>query len=125
MLFPTELTLSKSHKNIYGVYPPSKEQLDQVFSTIILDDRLLIRDCSYKFDEGIFITGQYDGSSSLNNVEMAFAKALDQSDYVAWWHRNPDRKPYSVRIVRGEHKNFFYPDFIICLEHIDGNSPLV
>jgi hypothetical protein len=44
---------------------------------------------------------------------------------VAWWHRNPDRKPYSVRIVRGEHKNFFYPDFIICLEHIDGNSPLV
>lgn len=125
MLFPTDLTLSRSEKNIYRVFPPSKEQLDQVSATIILDDRSWIRDCSYKFDDGVFITGQYDGSSSLNNVEMAFAKALDESDFVAWWHRNPDRKPYSVRIVRGEHKNFFYPDFIICLEHIDGTSPLV
>lgn len=125
MLFPTELALDRSNKNIYGVFPPSKEQLEQVSGVIISDDRMIIKDATYKFDDGEFITGQYDASSSLNNVELSFAKALDECEFVAWWHRNPDRKPYSVRIVRGEHKNFFYPDFVICLEHIDGSAPLV
>lgn len=36
---------------------------------------------------------------------------------MVWWHRNPDRKPWSVRLVRGEHGNYFYPDFVVCLEH--------
>lgn len=125
MLFPTELALDRSDKNIYGVFPPSKEQLEQVSSVIISDDRVIIKDATYKFDDGEFRTGQYDVSSSLNNVELSFAKALDECEFVAWWHRNPDRKPYSVRIVRGEHKNYFYPDFVICLEHIDGSDPLV
>jgi hypothetical protein len=30
-----------------------------------------------------------------------------------------------VRIVRGEHKNYFYPDFIVCLEHFPGDEPLM
>ncbi len=124
MLFPTELALDRSNKNIYGVFPPSKEQLEQVSSVLISDDRAIIKDAAYIFDDGEFRTGQYDASSSLNNVELSFAKALDECDFVAWWHRNPDRKPYSVRIVRGEHKNFFYPDFVICLEHIDGSAPM-
>jgi hypothetical protein len=26
--------------------------------------------------------------------------------------------------VRGEHRNYFYPDFIVCLEHFPGDEPL-
>ncbi|MAC32198.1 MAG: hypothetical protein CME38_01170 [Haliea sp.] len=61
----------------------------------------------------------------MNSEELAFAKALDRTEFVAWWHRNPDRKSYSVKIVRGEHRNFFYPDFVVCLEHYPGDEPLI
>ncbi|RTK96704.1 MAG: hypothetical protein EKK59_10365 [Neisseriaceae bacterium] len=71
------------------------------------------------------LTGQYDATAALNGEELAFAKALDRSDFVAWWHRNPDRKSYSVRLVRGEHRNFFHPDFVVCLEHYPGDEPLI
>jgi hypothetical protein len=40
-----------------------------------------------------------------------------------WWHRNPDRKPYAVRLVRGDHQNYFYPDFVACLSHVPGDTP--
>jgi len=43
---------------------------------------------------------------------------------VAWWHRNPDRKPYAVRLVRGEHQNYFHPDFVVCLSHYPDDEPL-
>ncbi|MBI5917847.1 MAG: hypothetical protein HY849_00515 [Nitrosomonadales bacterium] len=69
--------------------------------------------------------GRYDGSVKLNNEEREFAKALDRADFVAWWHRNPDRKPYAVRLVRGEHQNYFYPDFVVCLSHLPGDVPVV
>ena len=65
------------------------------------------------------------GAWALGQEERAFAKALDLADFVHWWHRNPDRKGFSVRIVRGEHKNYFYPDFVVCLEHFPGDEPLM
>ncbi|MBV5276882.1 hypothetical protein JZU56_03430 [bacterium] len=71
------------------------------------------------------MTDAYDGSATLNGEELAFAKALDRADFVAWWHRNPDRKDYSVKLVRGEHRNFFYPDFVVCLEHFPGDAPII
>lgn len=43
---------------------------------------------------------------------------------MAWWHRNPDRKPYAVRLVRGEHQNYFHPDFVVCLSHYPDDEPL-
>jgi hypothetical protein len=61
----------------------------------------------------------------MGDGELAFAKALDRAGFVKWWHRNPDRKPYSVRLVRGEHKNHFHPDFIVFLEHFRGDEPLL
>ena len=63
----------------------------------------------------------HDATAVLNGEEPAFAKALDRSDFC-WWHRNPDRKSYSVRLVRGEHCNFFHPDFVVCLEHHPGDE---
>ena len=43
---------------------------------------------------------------------------------MLWWHRNPDKKAYSVRVVRGEHDHYFYPDFVVCLRHAPGETPL-
>lgn len=124
MIFPISIPLSSSRKNIYGVFPPSSNELTQIDQVLLLNDRALLRDKTWSFEDGRYMTAQYDGSSALNGEELAFAKALDRSDFVAWWHRNPDRKPYSVRLVRGEHKNFFYPDFIVCLEHYPGDDPI-
>ena len=66
---------------------------------------------------------RFDGVCKLNGEERKFAQALDRADFVRWWHRNPDRKAWSVALVRGEHRNRFYPDFIICLEHFPGDEP--
>jgi superfamily II DNA or RNA helicase len=46
--------------------------------------------------------------------EQKFARLLDEdeSGVVVWWHRNLDRKPYSVAIVRPDGRRYF-PDFII------------
>jgi superfamily II DNA or RNA helicase len=122
LLFPATLPLSPSRKNIYGVFPPNSDELAQVEQSIFLDDRAWLKDRDWPFG---FFTGQYDAGTALNGEELAFAKALDRSEFVVWWHRNPDRKPYSVRLVRGEHRNFFYPDFIVCLEHFPGDEPLL
>ena len=54
--------------------------------------------------------------SDLNRWEQAFAEVLDDEETVSWWHRNPDRKSYSVGIpITGysPKQNNFYPDFIV------------
>lgn len=50
----------------------------------------------------------------LNSWETAFAKSLDAdaSGKLLWWHRNPSRKDYSVRILLANGAGF-YPDFIL------------
>lgn len=125
MLFHSSLPLTSSRKNIYGVLPPDKETLRTIEQHIFLDDRAWLKERIWKLAEQDLLNGEYDESSSLNGPELAFAKALDRSDFVLWWHRNPDRKPYSVRLVRGEHKNFFYPDFVVCLQHYPGDAALI
>lgn len=61
----------------------------------------------------------------LGSWEEKFASWLDDDDAegVKWWHRNPDRKSYSVGIPIPGRTNNFYPDFIIGVEgraHKDG-----
>ena len=123
-LFPTVLSLESSAKNIYGVLPPSEDELGRAQDVMMLDDREWMRDREWKLNSDIiFRVAQYDNSSRLNEQERAFAKALDRADFVAWWFRNPDRKPYSVALVRRDNKNYFYPDFVVCLEHVPGAVP--
>lgn len=128
MLFPADIGLMPSKNNLYGVLPPSHEALDQIESTMLYEDRMLIKEGKWVLVSGddttTIRTGRYDKTFSLNNDELAFAQALDRADYVAWWFRNPDKKPYSVRLLRGEHNNFFYPDFVVCLSHVDGDTPI-
>lgn len=125
MLFPVALSLAGSRKNIYGVLPPSEADLAQIEQVLLLDDRGWLADRELSLDEGSLRLGCYDGLVKLNGEERAFAQALDRADFVEWWHRNPDRKPYAVKLVRGEHKNYFYPDFVVCLSHVPGDDPLM
>jgi hypothetical protein len=52
--------------------------------------------------------------AGLNETERKFAQLLetDTSNTINWWHRNEDRKPYSVGIVLPNGHRYF-PDFII------------
>ena len=125
MVFPAALSLAASRKNIYGVLPPSEDDLAKIESLLVLDDRDWLADRSLLLHEGTLCIARYDGTAKLNGEEREFAKALDRADFVEWWHRNPDRKPYAVRLVRGEHQNYFYPDFVVCLSHLTNDDPVI
>lgn len=124
MLFPNELALPASRKNIYRVLPPTSDDLARIPSVLDIDQQALLIDGLHEWQGGQLRTGRFDGASSINNDEREFAEALDRAEFVVWWHRNPDRKHYAVRIVRADHRNFFYPDFIVCIDHADGRPPL-
>jgi type III restriction enzyme len=125
MIFAIDLPLEGSTKNIYGVLPPSKDDVTKLGSVLTVDQRSLLEERHAELEDGRLHYAPYDGSWALGHDERLFAKALDRSDFVHWWHRNPDRKSFSLRLVRMEHKNYFYPDFIVCLEHFPGDDPLV
>lgn len=125
MIFPAGITLEDSQKNIYGVMPPSKADMESLIGLIPLETRSMLRPLNFSFDSRAWSLAEYDGGHAMGEGELAFAKALDRASFVTWWHRNPDRKPYSVRLVRGEHRNFFHPDFLVFLEHYRGDEPLL
>lgn len=54
----------------------------------------------------------------LNSWEQDFVRILDNNPQgcVNWWHRNPDRKPYSIQVVL-ENGRGFYPDFIVSVQN--------
>lgn len=49
----------------------------------------------------------------LSDLERDLAEALDTSEGVLWWHRNPPRKPYSVGLYRWNAGIGFFPDFVV------------
>ncbi len=125
MIFPQDIGLEPSAKNVYGVLPPSKEDSQDVETVLFMDERHWWVDQVFSLDDGSqFSVGRYDGAVKLNNLERDFARALDGADFVHWWHRNPDKKPYAVRVVRAEHEHYFYPDFVVCVEHAPGDVPM-
>lgn len=125
MIFPQDIALESSVKNIYGVLPPTTENAQEVESVLFMDERHWWADQTFALDDGVtFVVGRYDGAVKLNGLEQSFARALDEADFVHWWHRNPDKKPYSVRVVRAEHEHYFYPDFVVCVTHQPGEAPM-
>ena len=125
MTFPAGLALKSSRRNTYGVMPPSDEELVKADGLLLLDVREAWKDARMSLQDGELRLGRFDNGTKLNGEERAFAEALDRVDFVAWWHRNPDRKAYAVRLVRGEHQNYFYPDFVVALAHYEGDAPLM
>jgi hypothetical protein len=66
-------------------------------------------------------------SDSLNRWEKEFADKLDNdtTGTVLWWHRNEDRKPWSVSIVVPGF-NDFYPDFVVGIkDRVKGSGILL
>jgi len=125
MIFPQDIALEPSAKNIYGVLPPSTEDAQDVESVLFMDERHWWVDQIFVLSDGTPLSvGRYDGAVKLNNLERDFARALDGADFVHWWHRNPDKKPYAVRVVRAEHEHYFYPDFVVCVVHTPGDAPM-
>jgi len=124
MIFPQDIPLQASAKNIYGVLPPSGENVQDVETVLFMEERRWWADQAWTFDNAPpFRVGRYDGALKMNALEQAFAQALDDADFVEWWHRNPDKKPYAVRVVRAEHDHYFYPDFVVCVTHEKGKAP--
>lgn len=125
MLFPQDIPLQDSLKNIYGVMPPVHDDIDALQKQVPLQVRALLKPLALSFGDRPWFLAEYDGVHAMGEGELKFAKALDRAPFVKWWHRNPDRKPYSVRLVRGEHKHHFHPDFVVFLEHFRGDTPLL
>lgn len=125
MLCPDEAPLEHSQKNIYGVLPPCSDDVADVENLLFMDARQWWKDQAIVLQDGSTLRlGRYDGAVQLNALERDFARALDGADFVHWWHRNPDKKPYAVRVVRAEHAHYFYPDFVVCVAHERGSPPM-
>ena len=80
MVFPEGIALESSRKNIYGVLPPSREAGERVDQVLFMDDRQWLVDKTHRLTDGDFVQGQFDGTWFGNNLEDAFARALDRTD---------------------------------------------
>lgn len=66
-------------------------------------------------------------TEDLNTWERSFAEYLDNdlTGTVLWWHRNPVRQPFSVKVPLPGQPNFF-PDFIVGInDRKSGNGILL
>lgn len=132
LLMPASKTLSPSRKNIYGVLFPETDGVAIAASTLPLASQQYFKNEEYVFaldaqgqpTGDLFTTARLDATYEFNTQELAFAKALDRADFVAWWHRNPQGKPHSIALMRTDSRNMFYPDFVVCLHHELDDEPL-
>ena len=124
MVFPEGLALTPSAKNIYGVIPPSRDLAEQIPHMLVVDDRAWMSDKTFDLNDGTVVQGKFDDTWFGNPLEESLSRALDRAEFVVWWHRNPRNKPYAVRVVRAEHDNYFYPDFVVCVRHSPSDEPI-
>jgi type III restriction enzyme len=132
LLMPVSKTLSSSRKNIYGVLFPETDGVAIAASTLPLTAQPYFKNEDYVFTldakgqptGDLFTTARLDATYEFNSQELAFAKALDRADFVAWWHRNPQGKPHSIALMRTDSRHMFYPDFVVCLHHELDDEPL-
>ena len=133
LLMPAGKALLPSRKNLYGVLFPETDSVALAAGALPFAAQPLFKNETYVFaqDSGgrpvgdVFSTARLDATYEFNTHELAFAKALDRADFVAWWHRNPQGKPYSIALMRTDSRNMFYPDFVVCLQHELDDEPLM
>lgn len=133
LLMPASQALKLSQKNIYGVLFPDTDGVAQAANTLPLSAQPFFKNESYIFVQDtqdkptgdVFSTARLDATYEFNTQELAFAKALDRAEFVAWWHRNPQGKPHSIALMRSDSRNMFYPDFVVCLQHELDDEPLI
>ena len=132
LLMPAGKPLVRSRKNIYGVLFPETDSVARAAGALPLQAQPWFKNETYVFapDTGgqpsgeVFSTARLDATFEFNTQELAFAQSLDRADFVAWWHRNPQGKPYSIALMRSDSRHMFYPDFVVCLQHEPGDEPL-
>jgi hypothetical protein len=133
LLMPASQSLLASRKNIYGVLFPDTDSVALAAGALPLSAQPFFKNETYVFAQDaqglpvgdVFSTARLDATYEFNTQELAFARALDRADFVAWWHRNPQGKPYSIALMRSDSRNMFYPDFVVCLTHEPGDEPLI
>lgn len=127
LLLPTGISLLPSRKNIYGVLYPSTGEAAVARDALAPLSRALFKNETYLFSQSAEVVSVacIDATYEFNESELNFAKALDRTDFVQWWHRNPQGKPFSVALLRGDSKNLFYPDFVVCMAHMPDEPPLM
>jgi type III restriction enzyme len=123
MLYPLDKALKTAKRNLYGVVPPSEGNLNSDKGALSIDAQIVMNKTSLAHTGGQVSVSGYDWTSAVNGEERTFIDSMERDEHVIWWHRNPRNKPWSVRLVRGEHRNYFYPDFIVCLEFPLGSVP--
>lgn len=127
LLLPASVAVLPSLKNIYGVLYPDMGVVAAAREIMGPDARKLFKNETWVYGESAEVVSLacVDGTYEFNEGELKFAKALDLADFVEWWHRNPHSKPFSVGLLRGDSKNLFYPDFVVCMSHMPGDDPLL
>ncbi len=133
LLMPAGKALLPSRKNLYGVFFPETDSVALAAGALPFAAQPLFKNETYVFAQDasgdatgdVFSTARLDATYEFNTHELAFAKALDRADFVAWWHRNPHGKPYSIALMRSDSRNMFYPDFVVCLQHELDDEPLM
>ncbi len=133
LLMPAGKALLPSRKNIYGVLFPESDSVALAASALPLAAQPLFKNETYVFVQDasgqgageLFSTARLDATFEFNTQELAFARSLDRADFVAWWHRNPQGKPYSIALMRADSRHMFYPDFVVCLQHEPDDEPLI
>ena len=133
LLMPAGKALQPSRKNIYGVLFPETESVALAADALPLLAQPWFKNEIYAFAQDaagkpsgeVFSTARLDATYEFNTQEMDFARSLDRADFVAWWHRNPQGKPYSIALMRTDSRNMFYPDFVVCLQHELDDEPLI
>ena len=127
LLLPATVAVMPSRKNIYGLLYPSQGEAAAARELLPPASRAQFKTETYVFGESAEVVSVacVDATYEFNESELNFAKALDRTEFVQWWHRNPHSKPFSVGLLRGDSKNLFYPDFIVCMTHMPGDAPLM
>ena len=133
LLMPAGKALMPSRKNIYGVMFPDTDSVAVAANALPLSAQNWFKTETYVFAKNadgqpvgdLFAVARLDATYEFNTQELAFAKALDRADFVAWWHRNPQGKPYSIALMRTDSRHMFYPDFVVCLQHELDDEPLI
>lgn len=127
LLLPACIPLLPSRKNIYGVLYPTREEVLAAREALPPWARAWFKNETYVYGNTAEVVGLacVDATYAFNEQELKFAQALDRADFVQWWHRNPEGKPFSVALLRGDSKSLFYPDFVVCMAHMPDEAPLM
>jgi type III restriction enzyme len=125
LLVPASVPVLSAPKSSYGIVFPAKGCVTTAREALGAQARAYYEPRVYCVGDTAVSVAPMDATHELNEGETLFVKALEREPFVHWWHRNPQGKPYSVGLMRADSQNMFYPDFVVCMEHVTGEPPMM